>query len=95
MGYCFQFNWVCNDGWKPVLGQSVFFIGSVLGSLLFGVLADHIGRLHVLVMSNMLAFLGNCATVFATDATTFVVCRFVAGTATDTNFVMMYIIGKT
>ncbi|KAK4872076.1 hypothetical protein RN001_016200 [Aquatica leii] len=87
-----ELNWVCKDDWKPVLGQSVFFIGSVLGSLGFGVLADHIGRLHVLVISNLFVVFGNLLTLLSSDAIVFGISRFIAGCATDSNFVMMYII---
>lgn len=90
----FQLDWVCHNSWIPVLGQSVFFTGSVLGSLIFGFLADRIGRLHVLVIANMMAFVGNLVTIVSTNPTLFVVSRFVAGCATDANFAMMYIIGK-
>lgn len=76
------------------MGQSVFFIGSVVGSLTLGVLADFIGRLHVLVIANILAFIGNIATILSNDVVVFVFSRFIAGCATDSNFVMMYIIGK-
>lgn len=89
-----QLNWVCQNDWIPSLGQSVFFTGSVLGSLGYGFLADRIGRLHVLVISNMTALVGNLFTILSTNAVIFVVSRFVAGCATDANFVMMYIIGK-
>ncbi|KAF5288061.1 hypothetical protein FQR65_LT12111 [Abscondita terminalis] len=87
-----QLNWVCEEDWKPVLGQSVFFIGSVMGSLGFGVLADYIGRLHVLVISNLFVVFGNLLTLLSSDAVVFGISRFVAGCATDSNFVMMYII---
>ncbi|KAL3289373.1 hypothetical protein HHI36_022807 [Cryptolaemus montrouzieri] len=87
-----QFDWICGLEWVPALGQSIFFVGSVFGSLVFGVLADKIGRLHCLVASNTLACIGNMVTVYSTDPTCFVMSRFVAGCATDTNFVMMYII---
>ncbi|ERL86156.1 hypothetical protein D910_03569 [Dendroctonus ponderosae] len=87
-----ELNWVCSDDWKPVLGQSVFFLGSVIGGIVLGVLADNVGRLHVLVIANMLAFCGNAATTLSSNATTFALSRFLAGCATDTNFVMMYII---
>lgn len=89
-----QLNWVCQDAWKSVLGQSMFFVGSVLGSLIFGILADKIGRLHILVISNIMALVGNVLTVFATDVALFSICRFLAGLATDSNFVMMYILGE-
>lgn len=56
--------------------------------------ADRIGRLPVLVISNLMAMIGNGATIFATNVVAFAICRFIAGLATDTNFVMMYILGK-
>lgn len=85
---------MCSENWKPVLGQSVFFVGSVIGGVVLGVLADNIGRLHVLVIANILAFCGNGLTALSTNATVFGFSRFLAGCATDTNFVMMYIIGR-
>lgn len=89
-----EYDWVCRDGWIPVMGQSIFFTGSVVGTLVFGVLSDRFGRLHVLVLANMCALFGNLSTVFCIGATTFILSRFVAGLATDSNFVMMYIIGE-
>ncbi|XP_058979338.1 organic cation transporter protein isoform X2 [Musca domestica] len=35
-----ELNWICDDAWKLTLGQSMFFVGSVVGSLTFGILAD-------------------------------------------------------
>jgi MFS family permease len=85
---------VCDDNWKPAVGQSLFFIGSVLGTLWFGIMADHIGRLPVIVLANVLAFLGNVATSFTYQLTEFAASRLLAGLASDTNFLMMYIIGE-
>jgi MFS family permease len=76
------------------MGQSFFFVGSMLGTLALGVMADRIGRLPVLVLSNVLSFLGNAATSFTYLLTEFAASRLVAGLATDTNFFMMYIIGE-
>lgn len=70
----------------------MFFVGSVIGSLVFGILADKIGRLPVLIIANLMAMLGNGCTVFTAGPWTFAAFRFVAGLATDTNFVMMYIL---
>jgi MFS family permease len=85
---------VCDHNWKPAVGQSLFFIGSVLWSLGLGIMADHIGRLPVVVLANILAFLGNVATSFSHHLTEFAASRLLAGLATDTNFFMMYIIGE-
>ena len=90
----FQLNWVCKDNWKIAVGQSLFFVGSVIGSLGLGVMADHVGRLPMLVVSNLFALLGNLATSFTYHLPEFAASRLFAGVATDTNFFMMYIIGK-
>lgn len=71
----------------------MFFVGSVIGSLVFGILADKVGRLHILIISNLMALFGNGLTIFASNVMVFSACRFVAGLATDSNFVMMYILG--
>lgn len=109
-----ELNWICDNAWKLTLGQSMFFVGSVVGSLVFGILADVVGelkyfenlhyniiqaflftgRLPILIIANMIAMLGNVLTIFGTDLITFSLFRFISGLATDSNFVMMYILGK-
>ncbi|XP_069696008.1 organic cation transporter protein-like isoform X2 [Periplaneta americana] len=87
-----ELDWVCDDSWKPAVAQSMFFVGSVLGSLGLGIMSDHVGRLPVLILANMLALCGNVATVFTSALPEFSFCRMITGLATDNNFVMMYII---
>lgn len=72
----------------------MFFVGSVIGSFLFGIYADRKGRLQALIWSNLLAGLGNILTIFTKDIYVYSICRCLAGAATDTNFIMMYIIGN-
>nr|CAH0105985.1 unnamed protein product [Daphnia galeata] len=85
-------NWVCEDDWRPNFAQSMFFAGSIVGSLLFGLLADWYGRLPVLVMSNVLACGAGVATGFSKGFVDFVVYRFLVGMANDLHYMMMYII---
>ncbi|XP_067013677.2 organic cation transporter protein isoform X2 [Anabrus simplex] len=87
-----EMHWVCADAWKVATGQSLFFVGSVIGTLALGVLSDRTGRLPTLVVANVLALLGNLATAFVTSLPDFGAARFLAGLATDANFFMMYII---
>lgn len=87
----FQLNWVCSQSWRSTVGQSIFFVGCVFG-VLFGFLADRIGRLPVLILANLTAMLGSLATRFSQDLLTFSTARFISGMATDSNFVMMYIL---
>ncbi|XP_017492939.1 PREDICTED: solute carrier family 22 member 6-like [Rhagoletis zephyria] len=89
-----ELNWICDRAWQATLGQSMFFVGSVVGSLLFGFLADSLGRLPILIVANIVAMVGNSLTVFGTTLPTFSLFRFLSGMATDSNFVMMYILGS-
>lgn len=61
---------------------------------MYGLLSDKIGRLPALILSNMCGFIGDFATIFSNQVTTFSLSRFISGLAADTNFYLMYIIGK-
>ena len=64
----------------------MFFAGSIVGSLLFGLLADWYGRLPVLVMSNILACGAGVATGFSKGFVDFVIYRFLVGMAYDLHY---------
>lgn len=85
---------MCDSAWKSTIGQSMFFIGSVVGTQTFGAMADSIGRLPVLIFANIMALIGNGITVFSTNVTIFSFSRFISGLAVDSNFLMMYILGN-
>lgn len=87
-----ELNWVCQNAYKSINGQATYFIGSVVGTLALGILADIIGRLPVLIIAHLFGIIGNGLTIFATNAIAFTICRFISGLATDNNFVMMYIL---
>lgn len=53
--------------------------GFIIGAFLFGIVADRKGRLAVLFGSILLYSLANIANGFATDVTTYTICRFIAG----------------
>ncbi|KAH8344138.1 hypothetical protein KR084_005024 [Drosophila pseudotakahashii] len=87
-----EMDWVCADAWKLTLGQSMFFVGSVVGSMVLGYLADLVGRLPILIVANLIAMTGNLLTIWSTNVTLFCIFRMISGIATDSNFVMMYIL---
>ncbi|KAH8278559.1 hypothetical protein KR018_005216 [Drosophila ironensis] len=87
-----EMNWICADAWKLTLGQSMFFVGSVVGTLVLGCLADIVGRLPILIVANLIAMAGNLLTIWGTNLVLFCTFRFISGLATDSNFVMMYIL---
>lgn len=89
-----QLGWVCEHAAKPAIAQSVFFVGAIVGGLLFGWVADRFGRIPAVVGSNMFGFLAGVLTAFSHDFWTFTICRFFLGFAFDNCFTMMYILGE-
>lgn len=83
---------VCDDAYKSNLAQSIFFMGSIVGGLVFGALADAYGRVPILVATNMAGFIGGISTIYASKFWHFCACRFVVGLAYDNCFVIAYIL---
>ncbi|KAH8277172.1 hypothetical protein KR026_006680 [Drosophila bipectinata] len=85
-------NWVCDSAYKARVGQSLFFVGSMCGTLLFGLLGDRIGRIRAMVLANWCGFLGDSCTIFAQNLVTFSASRFASGLAAEANAYLMYIL---
>ncbi|XP_055844858.1 carcinine transporter-like [Episyrphus balteatus] len=85
-------NWVCDQAALPTYAQSIFFVGAIVGGLLFGWIADRFGRIPALIWSNMIGFAAGVATAFAGNFWQFALLRFLVGFAFDNCFTMMYIL---
>ncbi|KAL7728419.1 hypothetical protein ACLKA6_005178 [Drosophila palustris] len=87
-----ELEWVCDDAYKLAVGQSFFFVGSVLGTLFFGYLADRIGRLPACMLTTLTGALGDFITSFVSSLPFFSIGRFISGLSTDTQYYLMYIL---
>jgi MFS family permease len=62
-------------GWAA----SAYIAGAVLGALVFGRLADRLGRKRMFLATLVVYLIATVATAFSWDILTFAVCRFVTG----------------
>ncbi|XP_064546341.1 carcinine transporter [Drosophila montana] len=85
-------NWVCDDAALPTYAQSIFFLGAIVGGLLFGWIADRFGRIPALVCCNLMGLVAGVATAFVSNFWQFATMRFFVGFAFDNCFTMMYIL---
>ncbi|XP_014354765.2 beta-alanine transporter isoform X1 [Papilio machaon] len=84
--------WVCEySGYAP-LAQTIYFVGSLVGGIFFGWMADRFGRVPALVGTHLVACVGGLGTIYTTDIWDFIFCRFLVGMAFDNNFMMLYIL---
>ncbi|XP_071514005.1 organic cation transporter protein-like isoform X2 [Panulirus ornatus] len=74
-----QLDWVCDEDWKPPLAQTLFYLGSMIGSSLLGWAADRWGRLPLVVFCNLLGAVAGVVSAFSTSFVMFCVLRFVVG----------------
>ncbi|XP_016955514.1 organic cation transporter protein [Drosophila biarmipes] len=85
-------NWVCDKAALPTYAQSIFFLGAIVGGLLFGWVADRFGRIPALIGTNMMGLVAGVGTAFVTNFWQFAAMRFFVGFAFDNCFTMMYIL---
>ncbi|XP_037816721.1 organic cation transporter-like protein isoform X2 [Lucilia sericata] len=87
-----ELNLVCDSTYLSAVSQSFYFVGAVIGTISFGILADRIGRLPAIILSTISGGLGDFLSSFVNSVELFALTRFISGLATDTFFVLMYIL---
>ena len=71
-----EFDLVCDRENLLSIGQTVYFLGVLCGSAIFGVLSDRLGRKPMLVLSMLLMAGSGIGSGLATNFEMFLVCRF-------------------
>lgn len=74
-----RYNLTCGSDFLAELSTTIFFLGFVLGSVAYGLLSDHYGRLLGTVIAGTHLSLFSIAASFAPNYTTFAAFRFIAG----------------
>ncbi|KAK0182421.1 hypothetical protein PV327_000563 [Microctonus hyperodae] len=87
-----ELEWVCDKTYLSSAAQSAFFVGSIIGGLIFGYIADHYGRIPALVSCNAVGFFASVATAFCNSFWTFALARLVVGSSFDNCFNILFII---
>lgn len=70
---------MCGNAYKKGLATTIYFVGVLLGSLLFGSLSDKFGRRPVLLFSMYLPSIIGLLLFFIQGFIAFVILRFILG----------------
>ncbi|KAI0213623.1 Organic cation transporter protein [Lamellibrachia satsuma] len=76
-----EWNLVCSEAWKPVMAQSLFMTGFLLGAIIFGALSDRIGRKLSWYIGLISVVISGCLAAFMPDYWSHVIARLVSGAA--------------
>jgi OCT family organic cation transporter-like MFS transporter 4/5 len=89
-----DWNLTCvENSWKLSFVGTSHFAGIIVGSGLFGVLADRYGRKKIFIICTILMSVSGCAQVISPEYVTFVVLMFVNATGTAGVYPLAFIIG--
>ncbi|XP_037089637.1 solute carrier family 22 member 1-like [Pollicipes pollicipes] len=87
-----EFGWVCENAWLKPFVSSMFFVGAVIGTMVFGYLADRFGRLPALVSANLLGCCAGLLTAAASGPASFALGRLLAGATYDQQCVLALVL---
>ncbi|XP_072036728.1 organic cation transporter protein-like [Amphiura filiformis] len=88
-----DYNLVCNRESLANIAQSVFFAGNLAGSIIFGIMADWIGRSPTMLIALIIWVSSALGTAFAPDIYVFMALRFFVSCGSYGTFLPAYIIG--
>lgn len=74
-----ELNWVCENDRLPYWAQTLFYMGTSVGSIVFGFISDRFGRKPSIIASYVIAFLAGISSSFSTSFGVFAALRFFVG----------------
>lgn len=88
-------NWVCDESWKAAFTQAIFNAGGIVGTLIFGYTADHLGRKFTFLATNTVLLVGGLIAPMCNTFVTYSITRFMMGLAKNTYFTIFFLLCKT
>ena len=76
-----QFDIYCNNEWQMHMATSIFFVGSIIGAITNGWLADRFGRKPILFANLFILLVFGLINAFMPNIYLFLLCRFILGLA--------------
>lgn len=89
-----QWGLVCDKAWLRATGDSLFMVGVMLGSMIFGGLSDKYGRRPIFFLSLVIQLVGGILVAVAPEFISYVIFRLIVGSTTSGVFLVAYVIGN-
>lgn len=83
---------MCDDAHKPPLAQALFFVGSIIGGIISGYIADRFGRIPAIILCHVNCALAGIATAFSPNFIVFAFSRFIMGMGFENCFTLVYVL---
>lgn len=87
-----EWNMVCDRAWMAATSDSLFMVGVLLGSIIFGQMSDNMGRKPVFFASLVLQLIFGITAGIAPEYITYTISRIIVGATTSGVFLVAYVI---
>ncbi|XP_043521030.1 organic cation transporter protein-like isoform X2 [Frieseomelitta varia] len=87
-----EWDLVCDKAWLRATGDSLFMVGVMLGSMIFGSLSDRFGRRQIFFLSLVIQLSGGILVATSPNYIFYVTFRLIVGSTTSGVFLVAYVI---